>query len=182
VTEHSRGYTTVELMVAMSIAFVVVGFAYSAYFFSSRMVKTWRAKTECEDTAFVCMDRISRDVRRCVDVRADGGSGAFLILEHGKAIRYDLKNGGLFRNGFQMNQAAMHVDTLLFRPIQRAGDPVPGFSTSGASAGTAETSGAMQIELIVYNKVKRMRLQSAVFPRNFTQSDFYKNEGVSVTD
>lgn len=57
--ESHSGYTTVELLIAMQLSFLVIGLAYTSYEFSQHFFKKWRQKSQLESHLAVCSKTLS---------------------------------------------------------------------------------------------------------------------------
>jgi type II secretory pathway component PulJ len=177
--KNEKGYTIIELMIALSLSMITIGFIYEAYFISARMLKNWQDKIRCEDTALICMDSLCRDVLRSVDFKNTGESETTLIGDDDRAIVYRFHDGNLFRNGFQINPPSVRVDRVIIRNINAT--EIAEFSDRAATYSTfdlrpsIDTTDAVipvSVEFAAHNKTKQISLRSAVLPRNLLKHAF----------
>ncbi len=60
--QNRKGFTLVELMLAIAISVVVVGTVYVTFYQSHKVTKTIMAQTEVYQMARLCMDRMMKDL------------------------------------------------------------------------------------------------------------------------
>ena len=109
---REKGYTTIELMVAISLSLIFIGFVYSVYHFSIRLTRSWNEKINLEDQALICMDRLNRDLIAASEILIYG-TDTLAVVIRGQQIGYGIRNGDLFRNGFRINSDKFAVSQFV---------------------------------------------------------------------
>ena len=100
--KREEGFTLVELLVTMTISSMLLGFVFSMYLFSERLLVQWQKKAEVRDAVSGCLQRILRDIQS--NHQLVECSDTLLILDQGlgKNIVYHFGGKQVLRNEVQM--------------------------------------------------------------------------------
>lgn len=165
-SSSEKGFTSIELLVAISIALGLVGFVYEAYFFTMRMNASWQRKMEVDNTGWICMHRLSRDLIRAEQLSNLSDSSATLTNTDHRRIVYSLRNGVLFRNGMRLNHPPVVFQTCRILPIPLISKDMSGFMENKTQSKSGDEDVLVQIEIAYGDGAKTVSLQTVVFPRN----------------
>jgi hypothetical protein len=173
VRKNEAGFTTVELIVTIQIAFLLAGFVYAVFYFSSRFFGEWREKSELENAAFLCARSLQHDVLHTSNIVAAGDRVLRLRTISDRLVTYELESQRLMREHRPLLSSDVRVDSLVFR-----------YAKHDTSAGTTRRAAPglkyfiptnepeiAQISLIEYEIVlvkgkQRMSMKSSAMPRN----------------
>jgi len=117
----SRGFTIHELIVALVVGSILVGYAFDLYVFSQRIVTQWRKKAELSEVVCQALNRMTLDLQRADEVEIQGDSVFTVRADSRMMALYRITGGVLARNDVRMNDAspiALSVD------ITKAGELV----------------------------------------------------------
>ncbi len=167
---REKGYTTIELMVAISLSLIFIGFVYSVYHFSIRLTRSWDEKINLENQALICMDRLNRDLITASEILIYG-TDTLAVLIQNKQIGYGIRNGDLFRNSFRINSDKFTISQFVVnRDTSRESDENKLSESEFISALSSEKNRDMPfvftIQFTVTGPKKQLTLHSAIHSRN----------------
>ncbi len=177
--KSEAGFTTVELIVAIQIAFLLAGFVYAVFFFSSKLFGEWREKNELENAAFLCSRRLQQDILDASQILTARERELSLRTMNDQPVTYELEGRHLIRNHLPLLSSEVRVDSLVFRYIKH--DTTAGVAQHSSSALKffipKHEIEIVQLFLIEYeiSLVKgrqRMHVKSSVILRNAGSSVF----------
>lgn len=93
-----EAFTLLEVSIAITISLLVVGLAYGAFAFSSRVVAHWRSRTAVETQIHLMTRRLSQEVRNARGVQLKSPRSITLVSGGKEAITYHWEEGQLMRN------------------------------------------------------------------------------------
>lgn len=99
---HEKGFTSVELLMAIAITFMTVGFVYGLYYMSQRTLYKWNQKVNLEDAAFICIKQITQDMVHAYRVQMIGSDSLVIVQANDEEILYCRFNNNVYRNGYPM--------------------------------------------------------------------------------
>lgn len=176
--KSKTGFTTVELMIAISISFTIISLIYSVYFFSIRISRSWREKIKLEHIALICMDRLTRDIVNASEIQTMGHNKLALLLNDNRNIVYRIQNNDLYRNSFCMNFHDIKIYNLSFRYIENESilenQHSSDVSLNPKNERNTSENPLIAVELTAGSSKKRLTLHSAVHQRNFDKTVFRK--------
>jgi prepilin-type N-terminal cleavage/methylation domain-containing protein len=117
----SRGFTIRELIVALVVGSILVGYAFELYVFAQRIVTQWRKKAELSEVVCQALNRMTLDLQRGDEVETHGDSVYVVRADSRIVALYKMSGGMLARNDVRMNDpssVALSVD------IAKAGELV----------------------------------------------------------
>lgn len=111
------GFTINELIVAMVVGSILIGYAFELYTFASRIVSHWRARTELEGAAQAIFHRMMLDLQRSSDVTIDGDTVLVMQGDTRVTALYRISRGTVVRNDAPMNapdvvQVSVHASRV----------------------------------------------------------------------
>ena len=157
---RNDGFTTVELLMAIATSFIIIGFIYSAYYFSLRITKSWNEKIYLENNAMLCIDRLTNDLVNASEIVIMKEDTLLLLSNDGQFISYKYQNQNLYRNGFQINDQELRIPDLSIHVIKPEVDQTYQEIYPKLVIG---------IEITMANNRKQIALTSGVHPRNITK-------------
>ena len=92
-----KGFTLIELIISMALAFIVFG---SAFFATSTFLRTWRSGTaslEALQSGRIVLQRITDEVRNSRKIDPSSNTSQLILNYDGYNITYDLKDGKIRR-------------------------------------------------------------------------------------
>ena len=159
-----RGFTSVELMVAMAVTSIIAGFLYSVYFFSMKLSKSWREKMAGEDTAVICMHRLTEDLIRAHRIDRFDDAKWILYLDDDKRILYERQDNNLFRDGYRLYNSSIGIYGLILETSINN-------SSNGENKDNSEVP-MVEVEMLVGDAKRRFTLRAVVYPRNGDKAVF----------
>lgn len=105
---NNEGYTITELLVALLIGSLIIGFCFTAYEFSQRIYSVWNKKNEIERNSNFVFQTIAFDIERAKEVKLYHDSLSMLLIGN-KHIVYRFDQGNLWRNEVQLNNDGYSV-------------------------------------------------------------------------
>jgi hypothetical protein len=156
VKTSERGFTSIEIIVTLTIGMTLAGFIYTSNHFSIRMMRRWEEKMGMDQIAWVGLDKMSRDLTGARSIRAAGDSSLSITDGEGGSVLYRFSNGCLFRNGTQLNNPPMVVYQWK------------------AAADTIRNGALVELEWTVGNPKHTVSLRTAVYCRNMPGLKGYK--------
>jgi|GEM_PF-2035905 len=169
---NEHGFTSAELMVAITVLFIIIGFIYSTHYFSLKMSKRWSEKTDLIHTAALCMNRLTQDIIHAWKFQSRNKNDFVLILSDDKKITYELQNKNLYRNGLCMNVPNVAIYDLSFCYTEKDADTQLFFSSDSMVGQTIRDNPVITIEMTLGNFKKRITIQSTIRPRNMDKASF----------
>lgn len=99
--KRENGFTIQEVLVAIIVGSLLVGFSLSAFLFVSRIHRSWQSRSDIEQTTGRTVQTITLDVLRS---KAATVSDSMITLEWpgGRRVHYLLGNSAVTRNGVQL--------------------------------------------------------------------------------
>jgi prepilin-type N-terminal cleavage/methylation domain-containing protein len=94
-----RGFTTVELIVAMGLVGIVTAFAYASYIFVVRGINNWQDRVEMENTSHIIINAISKDLIAMEKLLQTEETSIRFVKSNHDTIGYWLQAGKLVING-----------------------------------------------------------------------------------
>jgi prepilin-type N-terminal cleavage/methylation domain-containing protein len=99
------GFTINELIVAMVVGSILVGYAFELYVFASRIVTSWRARTEIASAAEGVLNRMTLDLQRSSDFIQEGDSLFVMISDNREIASYRVSRGIVMRGDVPMHES-----------------------------------------------------------------------------
>ena len=173
------GFTTVELIVAIQIAFLLAGFVYAAFYFSSQLFGEWREKSELENAAFLCARSLQQDILHASQILTAGDRELTLRTMSDQLVTYELEGRRLMRNHQRLLSSDVKVDSIVFRYVKR--DTSTGATLRSALAlkyfiPTNELEitqiSLVEYEIILVKGKQLMSMKSSAIPRNTVSNVF----------
>jgi prepilin-type N-terminal cleavage/methylation domain-containing protein len=124
--KKNRGFTVIELMVAMSLFVIVVGVVSGTFIRSLRTQRQLTSLMAANDNASQTLEQMTREIRTGTDFTASGSRLSF-TNDAGEVIAYDLAGGRIERNGRPLTASNVLVTYLAFST--RGATPGDGLST-----------------------------------------------------
>lgn len=119
VNRSENGFTTVELMVALTLAFVLAGFVYSAAHFSHKLFAQWQKRAQTESAAWLCIQALQKDLLHAQQIIVAEPQALALRSAEQQTISYRLNERRLYRNDECLLSFAIKIDSLTFYYFKR---------------------------------------------------------------
>ena len=109
----NKGFTLIELMVAVALFVIVVGIASAVFVQSLRAQRQVVALMAANDNASLTLEQVIREIRTG---QSFSTSGSHLDFDNvrGEAVSYQLNNGAVERNGQALTASSVKVHYLNF--------------------------------------------------------------------
>lgn len=124
--QNKKGFTIIELMVAMSLFVIVVGISSGVFIRSLRTQRSLVSLMAANDNASQTLEQMTREIRTGTAFTASGSRLSFTNYTDA-TVSYDLVNGRLERNGKALTASNVLVKYLAF--IARGAEVGDGVST-----------------------------------------------------
>jgi prepilin-type N-terminal cleavage/methylation domain-containing protein len=110
------GFTINELIVAMVVGSILVGYAFELYVFATRIITSWRARTEITGAAEGVLNRMTLDLQRSSDLIKEGDSLFVMISDNRQIASYHVARGMVMRGDVPMQASEKtHIGVQLVR-------------------------------------------------------------------
>jgi type II secretory pathway component PulJ len=177
--KNAAGFTTIELLVALQIAFLVAGFVYGAYLMASRLAARWQHKVDLESAAVLCVHPLIEDVVEAKQIISAHATELILIDDENRQIAYRLENNGLYRNQRLVSSHQTQVLALQFRYARIDTAEVTWPSSSRPlvyfQPKTAEDHAniaLVEVEMVLGNDKAQLQIKTAAHPRKLSKNLF----------
>ena len=169
-SKKNHGFTTVELLVAIALSFILISVIYSAYHFSFRYPKIWNTKITLENTALLCMKRFSRDLLSAKQISTREMEEIILTMETGPPVTYHIENDRLFRNDILLNEDNVRLLNFHLKPAETQDDQSLSMELN---TGPLETDPheLWELEMTFANNRSQFTLYTSVSPRRINPMD-----------
>jgi len=124
--KHTKGFTIIELMVAMSLFVIVVGVASGVFVRSLRTQRSLVALMAANDNASQALEQMTREIRTSTAFKISGSRLSFTNATD-DFVTYDIVGGRIERNGKALTASNVLVRYLSF--IARGEEVGDGIST-----------------------------------------------------
>ncbi|MGH7600505.1 MAG: hypothetical protein ACREOI_29470 [bacterium] len=175
----SAGFTTVELLVALQIAFLVAGFVYGAYLMASQLATRWRQKVDLESAAMLCLKPLTEDVVKANQLISAHTIELTLIDDESRQITYRFENDGLYRNQRPVSSHQTQVLALQFRyaRLDTAEAAWPGHSRplvyfQPKTAKDHANIALVEMEMVLSNGKAKLQIKTTAHPRRLRKNLF----------
>ena len=105
----SDGYTLIELIVALSLVFLLGSLASASYLVAVDWLGRWRAQSELENKAHVLMHRMGKDLRIASSILSKGDNEWHVMYQHERSYAYKLSNQQLYRQDVLLHDSTLKV-------------------------------------------------------------------------
>ncbi len=177
--KNTAGFTTVELLVALQIAFLVAGFVYAAYLMASQLATHWRQKVDLESAAMLCLHPLTEDVVKAKQIMSAHATELTLIDVENRQIAYHFENNGLYRNQRPVSSHQAQVLALQFRyaRIDTAEATWPGHSRplvyfQPQTAKDYANIALVEVEIVLGNGKAQLQIKTTAHPRKLRKNLF----------
>ncbi len=96
---NEYGYTTIELIVAMSMVGLIAVFAYSVYSFARKGMNRWQNRVHLENSAHIAVNAITNDLLKLQRFYCIGEGRVCFMTTDDDTIDYRVEEERLVRNG-----------------------------------------------------------------------------------
>lgn len=124
--KNNKGFTIIELMVAMGLFVIVVGISSGVFVRSLRTQRSLVALMAANDNASQTLEQMTREIRTGTAFVASGSRLAFTNATD-ESVVYDLVGGRIERNGKALTASNVLVKYLRF--VARGAEVGDGLST-----------------------------------------------------
>lgn len=138
------GFTINELIVAMVVGSILVGYAFELYVFASRIITSWRARTEIAAAAEGVLNRMTLDLQRSSDLIQEGDSVFVMISDNREIASYRLSGGMVMRGDVHMHESEK---TRIGVQLSRAGRTVDLRVRAVSGKNELEVHGSAQLQV-----------------------------------
>jgi len=178
---HEKGFTTIELLMAISITFITVGFIYGVYYESQRTLRTWNQKINLEDAAFICIKQLTSDMAHAYSIKVLNNDSLVIVQVNDKQILYCRLNDNVYRNGYPLLDKDHRIVDWSFQEHSK-------FSTENNQENVFIQDNTWQsedqnylpeiplfeVELTLANKNRSITIRSAIQMRNGFDGVFHR--------
>ncbi len=113
--KDTRGFTTVELLVAMTITGLVVGVSYKSYFFYQQNFVRWRERTGLEEASRRVMITLPNDIQTLRRILQAEDEAMTFMSQNRDIITYRFYKRNIFKNERPLLNKGFFVKKLQFR-------------------------------------------------------------------
>ncbi len=177
--KNAAGFTTVELLVALQIAFLVAGFVYAAYLMASQLATRWRQKVDLESAAVLYVHPLIEGVVKANQIISARATELTLSDDENRQITYRFESHGLYRNQQPISSHQAQVIALQFRYARIDTAEVTWRNSSKPLAyfqpKTAEDHAniaLVEMEMVLGNGKAKLQIKTTAHPRRLRQNLF----------
>ena len=116
--------TTVELLVAMQIALLIIAFVFAGYQLSLRWHTCWKHKRDLNDAAVFLSKTLTKDIQKCSKILCAGTRELEFILLDGGIVHYEIQKNQLKRNGQILFPTNVIIQDLQFRYLRKTNQKI----------------------------------------------------------
>jgi hypothetical protein len=142
----NSGYTTIELLIAMQLTFMIIGLAYSSYLFSRNLVKKWQDKIAIEAQLAVLSKTLSQHLWQIRQILQADASHILALEISGDSLQLRLDE-----------HLYINEDSLVISPLKLRKGKLIYFLPSGISGEIIQRSG--QIDLQETSNIAAVQLE-----------------------
>ncbi len=102
--KNNSGYTTIELLIAMQLSFLVISLAYTSYEFSQQFFKKWQQKSQLESQVAICSKTLSTSLWQINQVISSDLKNLCAIKTSGDTLRIT------FTEDIYINKNRLHLE------------------------------------------------------------------------
>ncbi|MCI0693275.1 hypothetical protein L0337_14880 [candidate division KSB1 bacterium] len=177
--KNEAGFTTVELLVALQIAFLVAGFVYAAYLMASQLATRWRQKFDLEGAAMLCLHPLTEEVVKANQIISANATELTLIDDENRQIAYSFENNRLHRNQRPVSSHQAQVLALQFRYAridtakttwQTQSKPLVYFQPRTAK--DHANIALVEVEIVLGNGKAQLQIKTTAHPRRLRKNLF----------
>lgn len=161
--EQIFGFTSLEMLVAITLSFILISVIYSAYHFSLRYPRIWNDKMKLENNALLCMRQMSLDILECDWIEYNHNQEIYLSSEVSEMITYRIENERLLRNDKGFNDDPVRLVDFQLRPVESKPDIESLLQFTNEVKQTPHETWI--IEMTFKNRSSRLTLSNAISPR-----------------
>jgi len=111
---RDKGFTLVELSVALSVALIITGLAYETYLLTSRIVNRWEHGMTVSNAAHRIARQVIDDVRRARDISARPREKTLaLVMAPRDTVRYQWTESIVRRDGQPMHTRTVGAEGVV---------------------------------------------------------------------
>jgi prepilin-type N-terminal cleavage/methylation domain-containing protein len=176
-SRNEKGFTLVEMLLTIGLIGFLAAVLAAAYHFSIRRGMDWQARTVLEENARVCINRVADDVVVCERISFVDDSTMTMSLFRPGNVRYERREGRVFRNGFPLNSRSVMVDIFRIRPLpQDSAIVIRGIPVvqSQQKIRTPEKSGVFAVDIAVRYRQRVLSTHTSGFVRG--KSEMFETE------
>jgi len=95
-SEH--GFTIQELMVVLIVGSLLIGFTFSLFLFSNKMMFSWQRKSDVQQTVCRVTQTIASDIMKAKEIKEITETSIILIGKNENQIHYSFDGKYIYRN------------------------------------------------------------------------------------
>lgn len=108
----SPGFTLVEVLVALAMAFIVADLGYLLVRYAHRQVRIWQAQEQVTRAGHYLLERFAKDIRNAQGMLEGSSTQLMLLSETGARIIYLFEGGILTRDGSTLLTKDLRLTTF----------------------------------------------------------------------
>jgi Tfp pilus assembly protein PilE len=176
---NAAGFTTVELLVALQIAFLVAGFVYAAYLTASQLATRWRQKVDLESAAMLCLHPMIEEIVKAKQIMSADATELTLLNYENRQLEYRFENYRLYRNQQPITSHQAPVLALRFRyaradtaEVTWPSSSSPLFYFQPKTVADHANIALVEVEMVLGNGKAQFQIKTTAHPRRLRQNLF----------
>ena len=145
--KNTRGFTAVELLVAMTLTGLIVGASYKSYLFFQQNVVRWQERTGLEEAARRVMIAVPNDMQTLRRILQAEDQSMTFMNQNRELVSYRLHKRNIFKNERPLLNKGFFVKKLQFTYFVSDGNWI-------AYGGDVADIERIKVQLILENKRK----------------------------
>lgn len=169
-----KGFTIIEMLVAITITGILITVVYMAYHFSLRHLRTWEKLSVLERESSIIAQQLRSDILESQKVKNTGLSEWEIVGLDGKEIWYQFQEGTLLRNQFPMNKEEVCITAFDMQPVKfgELNDSRMGDFSEGVDLNQSLYDSGIRLICTLESNGKTIDLSCNLRPRNQHLNEF----------
>lgn len=166
--KKEKGFTIIELLVAMTVTGILISVVYMTYHFSLRHLRMWEKLSVLERDSSIIAQQLERDILESQKVEYINPSEWVIVSLNGKEIRYQFRENILLRNQFPINREEVRIMAFDMQPVQFTGfnDPRMENFSKGVDSNRSPYDSGVRLICTLESDGKAVDLSCDLRPRN----------------
>lgn len=164
---NEKGFTVVELLVAMMLTGIVTGFTFKAYRYFEEGFYRWQERVRLEETSRRIVSTVCSDLQLARAIEEAENTAIEMRSRDNRLVSYTLRNGLLLRNGHVLNKdKKMKITSLRFEYFDEENQNITNHFLQDKVA-------RVEVRLAVIHKTgRKFQLASSVCLRNIREFEY----------
>lgn len=164
---NEKGFTVVELLIAMMLTGIVTGFTFKAYRYFENSFYNWQQRVALQEVSRRIVSTVCSDLQLARAIEEAENTAIEMRSRDNRLVSYTLRNGLLLRNGHVLNKdKKMKITSLRFETFDEENQNISNHFSQ-------EKVGRVEVRVAVKHKSgRKFKLVSSVCLRNIREFEY----------